>query len=54
MLQGFLPSNILTLRALKHDVVAGLEDGKAEETAKKDPNWMINGHWGLIQCVKLN
>jgi hypothetical protein len=51
--QGFLPTNLLTLRALKHDVVAGLSDGQAEETAKGDPNWMVNGRWGLIQCERL-
>jgi len=53
-LQGFLPSNIASLRTLKADVVTGLEPGKAEETFKKDPDWMTGGNWGVIQFATKN
>ena len=37
----------------KADVVTGLAEGQAEEITNKDPKWMINGEWGLIQmCPK--
>ena len=49
--QGFLPSNVASLRTLKADVVTGLAPGKAEETAKKDPNWMTGGDWGVVQLA---
>lgn len=48
-LQGFLPTNILTLRTLKADVVTGLDDGRAEKVSQEDEAWMVNGGWGLIQ-----
>merc|ERR1711874_156576 len=51
-LQGFIPSNVVSLRTLKADVVTGLEAGKAEETFRKDPQWMENGNWGVIQLAK--
>ena len=49
LFQGFLPSNLLSLRTLKADVVAGLAAGQAERLALLDPDWMVNGNWGLIQ-----
>jgi len=51
-LQGFLPTNVASLRTLKADVVTGMEPGKAEEISKKDPNWMESGNWGVIQLAR--
>jgi len=48
-LQGFLPAPVLTLRTAKADVMVGLSAGQAEETAKLDPDWMVNGEWGVVQ-----
>ncbi len=45
------PAPLLLLRVLKSDVVAGLSAGKAEEIQMCDPQWQVNGHWGLIQFV---
>eukprot|EP00088_Acartia_fossae_P041886 TRINITY_DN4384_c0_g1_i1.p1 TRINITY_DN4384_c0_g1~~TRINITY_DN4384_c0_g1_i1.p1 ORF type:complete len:442 (-),score=79.47 TRINITY_DN4384_c0_g1_i1:201-1526(-) len=52
-LQGFQPSNILSLRTLKADVVAGLAEGQAETANSTDKQWMINGNWGVIQYAGL-
>jgi hypothetical protein len=43
---------ILLLRVLKSDVVAGLNLGQADEMLMRDPNWQLNGHWGVIQFLK--
>jgi len=45
------PAPLLLLRVLKSDVIAGLSAGKAEEIQARDPQWQVNGHWGLIQFV---
>ena len=39
----------LMLRTSKSDVVVGLKPGQEEELKSKDPNWMVNGKWGMIQ-----
>ena len=47
-LRGFSPAPLLTLRALKSDVVTGLEAGQDVKTAAKDKDWMIDGKWAVI------
>jgi hypothetical protein len=39
----------VALRTSKSDVVVGLAEGQAEQLFKKDPKWMIDGKWGMIQ-----
>ena len=46
------PAPLLLLRVLKSDVVAGLSPGQAEEIRRCDPDWKVNGQWGVIQVVK--
>jgi len=53
-LQKFLPTNILSLRTLKADVVVGLAEGQAENLTSMDKNWMTNGKWGIIQFANIN
>ena len=48
-----MPAPFLTLRTCKSDVIVGLEEGKAAELNGRDPNWIINGKWGLIQYVSI-
>lgn len=52
-LQGFRPAPILSLRTAKADVMIGLATGQAEEVTEKDPDWMVNGQWGVIQFADL-
>ncbi len=44
----FLPP-LLALRTCKSEVVVGLRTGQAANLTQKDPDWLINGEWGLIQ-----
>jgi len=52
-LQVFRPAPILSLRTAKADVMVGLATGQAEEVTEKDPEWMVNGQWGVIQFADL-
>ncbi|XP_023290651.1 putative protein-glutamate O-methyltransferase isoform X2 [Orussus abietinus] len=50
-LQGFSPTNILSLRTIKSNGCVGLQPGKAESLTEMDENWMITGRYGLIQAT---
>jgi len=45
----YLPVPLVCLRVLKSEVVLGLQPGKAEALFREDPEWLINGRWGIIQ-----
>lgn len=45
----YLPVPLVALRTLKSEVAAGLRPGQPEAVAQKDPDWLIDGHWGVIQ-----
>jgi uncharacterized protein with ATP-grasp and redox domains len=45
----YLPAPLLVLRVAKSEVAAGLQPGQAEELDRIDPNWRIDGNWGMIQ-----
>jgi hypothetical protein len=47
----YLPAAWLVLRTLKSEVVAGLAAGQPETLAEKDPRWLTNGRWGVMQFV---
>jgi len=46
-----MPASFLALRTLKGELIVGLRDGQAEEIARGDPDWLINGERGLIHLV---
>ena len=46
---SYMPSPVVALRALKSEVACGLAPGQAEKTADQDPDWLINGKWGVVQ-----
>jgi hypothetical protein len=48
-IMGYFPAPVAAVRTLKAEVVCGLIPGQADETAAKDPEWMVNGQWGVIQ-----
>jgi uncharacterized protein with ATP-grasp and redox domains len=45
----YLPAPLVALRTLKSDVLIGLEPGQQPILDQKDPDWLVNGRWGLIQ-----
>ncbi len=44
-----LPVPILALRTLKSEVAAGLSQAQVDRLNEKEPDWAVNGRWGLIQ-----
>jgi hypothetical protein len=48
---NYLPAPFLAFRVLKSNVLLGLPDGVSQALDKKDPQWLTNGAWGVIQAV---
>jgi len=48
---GYLPAPLLALRTFKSEVAAGLHPEQVADLDKNDPDWLINGKWGVIQFV---
>lgn len=46
---SYLPAPALFLRTCKSEAIAGLPPGQVEALAEKEPDWLVNGKWGLIQ-----
>ncbi|HID53285.1 MAG TPA: protein-glutamate O-methyltransferase family protein [Anaerolineae bacterium] len=46
---SYLPAPALFLRTCKSEVIAGLPPGQAEALTEQEPDWLVNGKWGLIQ-----
>jgi uncharacterized protein with ATP-grasp and redox domains len=48
----YSPAPLVALRTLKSQVAAGLKIGQPETVGEQDPDWLVNGRWGLIQFYK--
>ncbi|MGC9359486.1 MAG: damage-control phosphatase ARMT1 family protein [Anaerolineae bacterium] len=48
---SYLQVPFAILRTIKAELVVGLPEGVAERTAQMDPQWLVNGQWGLVQLV---
>jgi len=46
---AYYPAPLVALRTLKSELLAGLVPGQAAQVASQDPEWMLNGRWGLVQ-----
>jgi hypothetical protein len=44
----YFPVPILALRTVKAELACGLQPGQAARVAAQDPQWMLNGRWGMI------
>lgn len=51
-LQGFYPTNIVALRTLKADLVAGLPQGVAARACSENSDWMTTGQYAVLQVYK--
>jgi len=48
---AYAPAPWLALRVNKAEIIVGLRPGKAEELDRKDPQWLHDGKWAVIQFV---
>lgn len=46
---AYFPPPLLAVRACKSEVAIGLKPGQAPALSQRDPDWMTNGEWGMIQ-----
>lgn len=46
---SYFPAPLVALRTLKSELACGLAPGQAEPIAAQDPDWLVNGRWGVIQ-----
>jgi len=51
---GYFPAPLAVLRVLKSELIIGLPQGKAEEIEQSEPDWMVNGNWGVIHFLPLS
>jgi hypothetical protein len=45
----YRPAPLLALRVIKANLIAGLQPGQSEAMDQKDPDWLHDGNWGVIQ-----
>lgn len=48
----YFPAPLLALRTLKSEVAAGLTAEQLACLDAEDPDWRVNGEWGLVQFVE--
>ncbi len=46
---AYMPAPLLALRTLKSEIAVGLRLEQIEELDQKDPDWIFDGRWGVIQ-----
>jgi uncharacterized protein with ATP-grasp and redox domains len=46
---AYFPAPIVALRTVKAELACGMQPGQAERVAAQDPQWMIDGRWGMVQ-----
>lgn len=47
----YLPAPLLALRVIKSDLIVGMSPDKIKSLFRRDPQWMINGQWGMMQAA---
>jgi uncharacterized protein with ATP-grasp and redox domains len=49
---AYFPVPIVALRTIKAELACGLQPGQAERVAAQDPDWMVDGRWGVVQFCR--
>jgi len=49
---AYFPAPIVALRTVKAEIACGLQPRQAENVAAQDPDWMIDGRWGVVQFAR--
>jgi uncharacterized protein with ATP-grasp and redox domains len=44
----FLPVPLAAIRTLKSELALGMDPAQIQQVSNRDPNWMVNGRWGVI------
>ena len=51
-IMAYTPAPLLAVRALKAEVAAGLKPEQISRLNEEDPEWLVNGRWGVIQFAE--
>ncbi len=51
-IMAYTPAPLLALRSLKAEVAAGIQQEQITRLNEEDPDWMVNGRWGVIQFAR--
>ena len=51
-IMSYTPAPLLALRALKAELAAGLSEEQIARLNVEDPDWLVNGRWGVIQFAE--
>jgi uncharacterized protein with ATP-grasp and redox domains len=46
---SYTPAPLLALRTLKAELACGLTESQIHRLDEEDPQWLVNGRWGVIQ-----
>jgi hypothetical protein len=49
---SYRPAPLLALRALKAEIACGLREEQIAWLNDADPQWLVNGRWGVIQFTR--
>ncbi len=49
---AYLPAPMVALRVLKSEIIVGLQPQQPERLYQKDPQWLFDGKYGVIQFVE--
>lgn len=47
---AYFPAPLLALRTLKAEVVCGLDEDQVDAVRQEDPDWLVDGRWGVAQA----
>ena len=51
-LLSWFPASLAVLRTLKSEILVGIPEEKAVRMFEKDPSWLFDGRWGIVQLLE--